>query len=119
VTRKLIFNGELPAKAKEKLNQHLSRAATNVTSTTATLDDDDQVILADDDTAGAAITITLPAASDSNGTIYRIKKLGTTGNVTIDGNGSETIDGSTTLVLSSQYDSTTIYCNGTSWFIID
>ena len=90
MARKLIFQNELLGKptAREKLNQHLSRIVTSVTGTSATLTDDDHVVLVDDDTAGAAVTINLPAASDSEGNIYTIKKLGTTANVTVDANGS-------------------------------
>lgn len=76
-------------------------------------------ILVDDDTAGGAVTITLPLSASSDGVKYHIKKLGTTGNVTIDANGAETIDGATTKVLSAQYASVTIVCDGTSWHILD
>jgi len=78
----------------------------------------EDAILVDDDTAGGAVTVTLPLAADSGGKLYYIKKLGTTGSVTIDGNGSETIDGVTTNVLASQYDRLTILCDGTSWNIL-
>lgn len=76
------------------------------------------VILVNDDTAGGAVTVTLPAAAKSMDKAYYIKKLGTTGNVVIDGNGSETIDGSTTVTISTQYTSLNIYCNGTAWYIV-
>jgi PBP1b-binding outer membrane lipoprotein LpoB len=62
-----------------------------------------------------AITVTLPPA----GVIGRpigIMKSDSSGNaVTIDGNGSETIEGATTQTLSSQYDAMLLRDNGTSW----
>lgn len=66
----------------------------------------------------ADMTVTLPLASTANGTILTIKKLTAAFNVTIDGNGSETIDGATTLVLTTQWSSRTLICNGTSWYVI-
>ncbi len=51
------------------------------------------------------ITVTLPAAATYPYRSYFIKKIGSNANiVTIDGNASETIDGSTTVVLYVQYD---------------
>ena len=76
-------------------------------------------ILVDDDTAGGAVTITLPEAIGSTDKKIHVKKLGTTGNVTVDGSGSETIDGSATQSLTSQYQSITIVCDGSEWHILD
>ena len=39
--------------------------------------------------------------------------------VTIDGNGSETIDGATTIQLYEQYDYVRIACDGSNWHTID
>lgn len=118
MARALLNPPDLALIPRLKINQHLSRAVTSVTGTSATLTDNDHVVLVDDDTAGAAVTINLPAAADSEGNIYTIKKLGTTGAVTIDANGSETIDGATTLVISAQYEAPKIYCNGSAWYVI-
>ncbi len=66
------------------------------------------------------ITISLPPANSCFGRIYVIKKItSTAGNITIDGYGSETIDGTTTKALSTQYQKLAIQSNGTSWFIIN
>jgi hypothetical protein len=65
-----------------------------------------------------AVTITLPAAATAgSGYKYNVKRLGTA-NVTIDGNSSETIDGSATFVLSSQYSAITLASDGSNWFVI-
>ena len=91
---------------------------TTVIATTATLSANNQTVIADDDTAAGVVTLTLPAVATSAGLTYSVKKVGSTANVVIDGAGAETIDGATTLTLSTQYDSTTLYCDGTEWFII-
>jgi hypothetical protein len=89
-----------------------------VTGTSATLGDDDYIMLVDDDTAGSDVTITLPAAASHTGRTYYVKKLGTTADVIIDGNASETIDGSTSISLTSQHESVTLVSDATEWWII-
>lgn len=62
------------------------------------------------------ITVNLPAASGVTGRVYVIKKIDSGSNtVTVDGNGSEALDGATTQVLSSQYDVIRIICDGSNW----
>ncbi len=66
-----------------------------------------------------AITVTLPDASNNNRRIYNIKKTDSSGNsITIDGNASETIDGILTKSLDVQYESLTIICDGSNWYIL-
>jgi hypothetical protein len=66
-----------------------------------------------------AITITLPTASGIAGRVYVIKKISGAGNnVTIDGAGAETIDGSTTDLITTQYNSIMIQSDGTDWYIL-
>jgi len=62
-------------------------------------------------------TVTLPLATGVSGIIYNIKNLGT-GTITVDGDGGETIDGSITAVISTQYASITLHCDGSNWHII-
>lgn len=65
-------------------------------------------------------TVTLPAVSASlKGIYYTFKRNGGAYNVTIDGDGSETIDGSTTKNISSTWRSWKIMCTGTQWITID
>jgi len=91
--------------------------AISTKTTTYTITATDSTILADANTAG--FTITLPTAVGATGRIYVIKKIDSTGNVvTIDANGSETIDGSLTQSLDAQWESITIQSNGANWFII-
>lgn len=69
-----------------------------------------------DATAGA-ITANLPPAASSLGRVIVAKKVDASGNaVTLDGNGSETIDGATTLALPAQWDKATLVCDGAAWF---
>ena len=71
------------------------------------------------DATSGALTVTLPSASSAVGRYFNVKKIDSTSNaVTVDADGSETIDGSTTASLASQYDSLSIVSDGTEWFII-
>ena len=79
--------------------------------------DKDRVVLVDDDAAGGAVTVTLPPAVGDLRELV-IKKLGTTGSVTIDGDEAETIDGALTKVLSTQYDVLELASDGANWWII-
>jgi hypothetical protein len=82
-----------------------------------TLTQDDRVIITDA-TAGP-ITLTLPKAVFSPSRQFDIKKIDITANiVTIDPDGSETIDGDPTMTLLSKDETVRIYCDGTEWFIL-
>lgn len=69
-------------------------------------------------TAGAGgITVTLPAVI--TGKVVHIKKVDSAaGTVTVQRGGSSTIDGATTVVLYHQWESMTVACDGTNWFIL-
>jgi hypothetical protein len=100
------------------LNDEKAGHATRAVSTTPiTAAVTDGVILCD--CTSTAITINLPAASGNDGLYYSIKKIDSSANaVTVDGSGSETIDDGLTAVLNNQYESITIVCDGTEWWII-
>jgi len=71
------------------------------------------------DASGGAFTVTLPDTNGRTGRVYHIKKTDSSGNaVTVDGDGSQTIDGSTTKAISVQYDSIMIVSDGSNWHII-
>jgi len=87
-------------------------------TTTYTILNTDKVITAD--ATSAAFTLTLPTAVGITGRVLTIKKIDSTLNqVTIDGSGSETIDGALNKKLSTQYESMKIVSNGTNWIILD
>lgn len=64
-------------------------------------------------------TIVLPAAATNTGRNITVKKTDNgAGKVIVDGASAETIDGSTTTELNSQYVFVQLVCDGTSWSII-
>jgi hypothetical protein len=63
------------------------------------------------------LTATLPAAAGRTGTRFIIKKIGT-GTLTIDPNGTETIDGALTEVISVSNGFRVIESDGTGWQVI-
>lgn len=65
-----------------------------------------------------SVTITLPPAALSWGRYYIVKKLVAANTVTLDGDGSETIDGSPTLDLTTQYAAVMVICDGSNWHAI-
>jgi hypothetical protein len=89
-----------------------------VTKTAAyTASNADEIILGS--ATSAAFTVTLPTAVGIAGKKMTIKKIDSSGNaVTIDGNGSQTIDGATTIALSAQWAHRTIVSDGTNWLTI-
>ena len=70
------------------------------------------------DTSAGNVTITLPPAASSSGTILVFKKSSASNTVTIQANASETIDGANTQTITAQYGSLRIICDGTKWWII-
>lgn len=82
-----------------------------------TITSTDEVVLGD--ATSGDITITLPLAADVTGRAFTIKKVDSSANiVTVDANGAETIDGTTTFDLAFQYDYVKLLSDGTEWFII-
>lgn len=68
---------------------------------------------------GAARTITLPPASQMKDRIVAVKDEGggaAANNITIDGNGSETIDGAATYAMNVNYSCIWLYSTGMAWF---
>ena len=102
-------------------NQQPSGGSTSVVSTetaaTVNLGATPQTVLCD--ATSNNMTVNLPAASGNANLVHIIKKTDSSVNtVTIDGDASETIDGSATLVISTQYVSYTVVCDGSNWHII-
>jgi hypothetical protein len=100
-----------------EVNGSVGQKVTAITATT-TLDATYNTVVCNNT---SAITVNLPAVASSacDGRIYTIKKgMSSTNDVTIDGNGSETIDGAATFVLSDVQGAITIASDGTEWKII-
>ena len=71
-------------------------------------------------TAAANRTITLPTLADNQGRIIEVKKVDSgTGEVIVDGEGAETIDGAITINLSEQYDSITLIAGASEWNVLE
>lgn len=68
-------------------------------------------------TADGTFTITLPAVADALGVRLDITNIGT-GVITVDGTGAETISGAANYVMNIQYQSVTLACNGSAWYIL-
>lgn len=81
-----------------------------------TATESDEVILCN--ATSGIITITLPAVATTRvGKRYVIIKTDAVNNVVADGNASETINGATTVTLTTQYWSLVIVNSGSAWFI--
>jgi hypothetical protein len=94
-----------------------SRVSTRTVTASDTAMMGDYLILADA-TAGA-VTVTLPPVGESIGALIVVKKSDASANaVTVDGNGSETIDGAANVALAAQYDAVTVASNGVEWWIV-
>ena len=85
-----------------------------VSTTTATISSDYTVVL--DDTAGALVTVTLPPVSA--GALHTIKKLESSFDVVVEGDGAENIDGAANATLTTQYESITVVGSATAWFVV-
>lgn len=86
-----------------------------ITSKTGTyiITNDDCVVLC---TSGT-FTVTLPTAVGIDGQYFIVKNMGT-GVITVDANGSQTMDGQLNKTLAVQYESLTFISNGANWAII-
>ncbi len=98
------------------LQTNAAGSTTSVTTTTYTALSTDSVLLCNN-ASGVTVTL-LAAATAGDGFKLIIKNLHATASVTVDGNGSETIDGGTTATLATQYESITIVSDGSNWHII-
>jgi len=86
----------------------------NIITTATTLNNTHNIILCNNT---LPFIVTLPEATAVTNRIYTIKNINT-GVVTIDGAGTQTIDGVQNYYLSSQYQMINIVATGTSWYII-
>jgi hypothetical protein len=72
------------------------------------------------DSSGGTFTVTLPAASGNSGLELFIKKIDSSFiAVTIEGDGSETIDGAANTTLNTQNEGIIVICDGANWQIVE
>lgn len=69
------------------------------------------------DSSGGTVNVDLPDPTQSKGKKYYFKKIASNHTVVITGGGAD-IDGSPTQVLNSNYQTTTIICDGVQWWVI-
>jgi hypothetical protein len=69
------------------------------------------------DTTSAGFTITLPTASGIAGRVYVIKKMVAANTLTIGTTSSQTIDGSTTVTVTTLNQSYTLVSDGSNWLV--
>ena len=62
-------------------------------------------------------SVTLPSPSAMEGKVYKFKKIGN-GNVQLNPNGSETIDGASSILLESPYAGVSIISDGSNYFVM-
>lgn len=93
------------------LNRYASKPVVSTATEARTLTADDELVL-----CSGTFTLTLPPAVSSEGKPYHIKNIGT-GVITVDGDGSETIDKATTIKLI-QHEVIWIVSDATEWWIL-
>jgi len=94
---------------------------TTVNAATYDLLESDYILDVTYTATGAVTSLTLPTAQVTAGRTIIIKDAGGnagTNSITIDTGTAETIDGAATLVINTDYDWATLYCDGTNWKII-
>lgn len=69
------------------------------------------------DSSGGSVTVDLPDPTLSKGKKYYFKKIASSHSVIITGGGYD-IDGSPTKVLNSNFETTTVICDGVQWWVI-
>jgi hypothetical protein len=110
ILRSLIQDLDQRVTTLENVNAFVVVTATPFTA------GDEGIILVDDDTVGGPVTVNLPPVADRS-TPYFVKKLGTTGNVVIDGDGTEPIDNALTRTIGIQYSVLRISPGSGVWWV--
>lgn len=96
-------------------------AVTDVNTATYDLLNNDYILHVTYTGTGPVTSLTLPTAQTTAGRTIIIKDAGgnaTINNITIDTEGAQTIDGQANWVLGIDYESVTLYSDGTNWFTI-
>ena len=112
-----IYDISVPAHRKMTLaNLRKSVLATAKTTTYVVTATDDFIPV---DATSGAFTVTLPTAVGIAGRSYTFKKTDATfSQVTIDGDGTETVDGAANTTVATQYETVEVVSDGTNWHIV-
>ncbi len=96
---------------RRDMNMYVSRVVRTDISDDATLTADNELVL-----ASGTVTITLPKAASTPGKMYHIKNT-STGVITVEPDGDETIDDETSVEMN-QYDCMDIVSDSVEWWIV-
>lgn len=113
----MAANGTSSKMAYYPLKNRELRPITATTSATYNIDDLDFTVIGD--TTSGNITINLPVSLSNEGRVLVIKKSSALNTLTIDGDGSELVDGATTLAMTALNSITHLHCDGTEWIKIN
>lgn len=90
-------------------------------TTSITVETTDYILGVKPTTAGGEVTVSLPAAADAGeGYILLIKDVeggAGTNNIVVDASGSQTIDGSATFTIDTNYAAANFFTDGSNWFV--
>jgi len=93
-----------------------SLSVTTITANTTLVNTDNAIIC---NAVAGGFTVTLETAVGNSGVVHHLKKSDTTTNiVTVDANGSQTIDGDLTLDITDPLVSITIVSDGSNWHVL-
>ncbi len=91
-------------------------SVTTITANTTLVNTNNAIIC---NAVAGGFTVTLETAVGNSGVVHHLKKSDTTTNiVTVDANGSQTIDGDLTLALTDPLVSITIVSDGSNWHVL-
>jgi hypothetical protein len=112
----LQVSGGIPAWGTNTASPVATASINNTDSPYSAATSEDVILC---DASSGVITVNLYAASSNDGRKITIKKTDSSTNiVTIDGNASETVEGSTTYLLHTQNQLVTLVCDGSNWHIV-
>ena len=98
---------------------NVSSAVTAVGVTSYTVLSTDSVLTVDDTAIGGNVALNLPSAATlGSGWTLDVKKTGSTYSVTVEPDGTETIDGNLTLAITDKNQAVRFVSNGTNWEIL-
>jgi len=118
---KVLDGGDFQVSKNAIFDGGITRNVTTVNAATYDLLVSDDILNVTYTGTGAVTSLTLPTAQVVTGRTIVIKDAAGnagTNSITVDTEGSEKIDGQDTAVINGDYDSITIYSDGTNWFIV-
>tara|TARA_B110000858_G_scaffold147630_1_gene167711 strand:+ start:32 stop:418 length:387 start_codon:yes stop_codon:yes gene_type:complete len=96
--------------------QLFSSVAVSTITGNTTVTNSDGVFLVD--ASSVDVTLSIPSAGNNAGKLFTVKKISAAGSVNINTNSPDHIDGASTKVLTTQWDSVQFISDGANWFII-